>query len=160
MKPRSVLISIGLSAFLFVDGAGLAQPLVNRGRETPKEQPRTEEASLRRSPREKARLGKDPFRLPSGVKPLSQVQKVPKSSETAAPPSLELKAILVSDHLKLASINRQIVTVGDRIQGERILEIEADRVILEKGGKKRTLFLSQSPVRLAVGKKERKEKNR
>jgi hypothetical protein len=47
-------------------------------------------------------------------------------------------------------IDRHIVTVGDSIRGERVLEIKSDRVTLGKGDQKRTLLLSQNPVRLTV----------
>jgi len=50
----------------------------------------------------------------------------------------------------LALIDRHIVTVGDSIHGEKVLEITTDGVTLGKGEQKRTLLLSQSPVRLTV----------
>ncbi len=74
--------------------------------------------------------------------------------------SLEVKAILISDRLRLASIDHQIVTVGDLIHDERVLEIQTDRVVLEKGDKKRTLLLKQSPVRLTIEEGKRKGENR
>jgi hypothetical protein len=101
---------------------------------------------------------RDPFLLPSGVRPLSRkdtasAKDLSKSdaSPTEPPPlSLTVKAILISDSLRLASIDRHIVTVGDSIYDEKVLEIKRDRVILGKGDKKRTLLLSQSPLRLTV----------
>ena len=101
---------------------------------------------------------RDPFLLPSGVRPLSKKDSasVKESSRLEAPPaeppplSLTVKAILISDPLRLASIDRHIVTVGDSIYDEKVLEIKKDRVILGKGDKKRTLLLSQSPLRLTV----------
>jgi type II secretory pathway component PulC len=64
--------------------------------------------------------------------------------------SLKLKAVLISDRIQLASIDRSIVTVGDLVNGEKVLEIRSDRVILEKEGKKRTILLDQSPVKITV----------
>ncbi|MEW6376686.1 MAG: hypothetical protein AB1502_12955 [Thermodesulfobacteriota bacterium] len=105
-------------------------------------------------------IGRDPFSLPSGIRLLSKT--VPPQITHRTPPQLEtkttevpptplmVKAILISDHIRLASINRHIVTVGDSILDERVLEIHADRVILGKGDKKRILLLSQSPIRLTV----------
>jgi hypothetical protein len=75
-------------------------------------------------------------------------------------PSLEVKAILISDRLRLASIDHQIVTVGDFIRDEKVLEIQKDRVVMGKGDKKRSLLLKQSPVRLTVEEGERKGENR
>ncbi len=99
-------------------------------------------------------IRRDPFSLPSGVRLFSKsdTTSVTKgaSSTDISPPSLKVNAILIGDRIRLASIDRHIVTVGDSIHDERILEIKNDRVILGKGDKKRTLLLSQSPVRLTV----------
>lgn len=102
-------------------------------------------------------IRRDPFSLPSGVRLLSKsdttsVTKGASSTTEIKPMDIPLKvnAILIGDRIRLASIDRHIVTVGDSIHDERILEIKNDRVILEKGDKKRTLLLSQSPVRLTV----------
>ncbi len=104
--------------------------------------------------------GRDPFSLPSGIRLLSKVDTalgtkgiLPKTdtkpNDILLSP-LKVKAILISDHVRLALIDRHIVTVGDSIQDEKVLEIKTDRVILGKGYQKRTLLLSQSPVPLTV----------
>ncbi len=111
---------------------------------------------------------KDPFALPSGVRLLSQEvpildgdKKLPSIHETrlgeitpaeTKPPEapLKLKAILISDHVRLASIDRSIVTIGDPINGEKVIDIQPDRVVLAKEGKKRTILLEQSPVKITV----------
>jgi hypothetical protein len=94
---------------------------------------------------------RDPFRLPPEIRLLSKIVPAPPAKDMPPPlPPLEVKAILIGTRLRLASIDRQIVTVGDQIGGERILEIGSDRVILVKEGKKRTLHLKQSPVGLIV----------
>jgi hypothetical protein len=103
---------------------------------------------------------RNPFLLPSGVYlPSKQgVGSVPKEKvkvhevrvEEPEPPSLKVKAILISDQIRLAAIASRIVAVGDKIDGETILEIKKDRVILGRGNSKRTLHLHQSPVQLAI----------
>lgn len=112
--------------------------------------------------------GRDPFLLPSGVRLLSNIDTVwgikgiPSKTEgkpnDMLPPPLRVKAILIGDHVRLALINRHIVTVGDLIHDEKVLEIKMDRVILGKGDQKKTLLLSQSPVLLTV--EERKGEKR
>jgi hypothetical protein len=118
------------------------------------------EAPIGIRPSKEISVERDPFLLPPGVKPLNKVGSEPILPKPSTSPSFELKAILVGDRLRLASINRQIVTVGDLIEGERVLEIETDRVVLEKEGKKRILYLSQSPHRLIVEKNKGKGENR
>ncbi len=103
---------------------------------------------------------RDPFLLPLGVHLLSKsdtalvTKGTPSLTETKptdiSPPPLTVKAILISARIRLASIDRAIVTVGDSIGDEKVLEIEPDRVVLGKGDKRRTLLLSQSPIRLTV----------
>ena len=104
--------------------------------------------------------GRDPFLLPSGVRLLSKIDTasgakgIPSKTEgkpnDILSPSLKVKAILISDHVRLALIDRHIVTIGDSIHNEKVLEIKKDQVILGKGDQKRTLLLSQSPVLLTV----------
>jgi len=103
--------------------------------------------------------GRDPFLLPSGIRLLSKIDAVQgakgmisklEAKPTDIPPPLRVKAILISDHIRLALIDRHIVTVGDSIYDEKVLEIKTDRVTLGKGDQKRTLLLSQSPVLLTV----------
>ena len=100
---------------------------------------------------------RNPFSLPPGVRlhskdePVSPTKGV--SAKLEAEPvdiPLKLKAILISDHIRLASIDRIIVTVGDSIYDEKVLEIKPDRVVLDKGGKRRTILLDQSPVKLII----------
>jgi hypothetical protein len=101
--------------------------------------------------------GRDPFLLPSGVHLLSKIGTASGTrgsrSGTDNRPNedlMKLKTILISDHVRLALIDRHIVTIGDSIHGEKVLEIKTDRVTLGKGDQKRTLLLSQSPVQLTV----------
>lgn len=100
---------------------------------------------------------KDPFSLPPGIGPFSKEVKAkeekitPIKTETARVDTpMRLKAILISDHVRLASIDQVIVTIGDSIHAEKVREIRPDRVVLEKEGRKRTLLLEQSPVKLTV----------
>jgi len=101
--------------------------------------------------------GRDPFLLPPGVHLLSKIGTVlgtrggPSGMDNRPNETfMKVKAILISDHARLALIDRHIVTVGDSIRGEKVLEITTDRVTLGKGDQKRTLLLSQSPVLLTV----------
>ena len=102
---------------------------------------------------------RDPFLLPSGVHLLSKIETPSgekrilskgdgKPNDTLL--SFKVKAILISDYVRLALIDHHIVSVGDSIHDEKVLEIKTDRVILGKGDQKRTLLLSQSPVQLTV----------
>lgn len=114
---------------------------------------------------------KDPFSLPKGVRLLSQEIPVAREEKKGEPileiktsetkPEeipLKLKAILITDHARLASIERSIVTVGDFINGEKVSEIRPDRVILEKEGRKRTILLDPNPIKLKVEEKSSSKK--
>jgi hypothetical protein len=104
--------------------------------------------------------GRDPFSLPAGVRLLSQMSRVtepkgiPSKTETklneVLPSLLKVNAILISDHIRLALIDRHIVTVGDSIHDEKVLEIKNNQVVLGKDNQKRTLLLSQSLIPLTV----------
>lgn len=119
----------------------------------------------------KQEKGRDPFRLPPGIKPLApqgeekQVKReeiradlektttVEAISDQQLQPSfspLVLKAILISDRIRLAAIENKLVTEGTLIGEEKVLEIKPDRVILGQGEKRRILYLPQSSVPLIV----------
>ncbi len=105
---------------------------------------------------------RDPFSLPLGIyhtskQPISIKEKKTESSSEQRPQEikkieipLELKAILIGEHIRLASINQRILTIGDEINGERVLEIHPDRVVLGKGKERRTILLDQSPLKIKV----------
>jgi hypothetical protein len=143
---KIILAMIFITSFILV-GITLMDPIVANGQ--------SKERTILSQER-----GKDPFLLPSGVHLLSKIDTASRtkgiSSKTDSKPNdmlpspLKVKAILISDHVRLALIDRHIVTAGDSIQDEKVLEIKTDRVILGKGDQKRTLLLSQSPVLLTV----------
>jgi hypothetical protein len=113
---------------------------------------------------------RNPFSLPAGVHLRSKGQAVPAPAKapektpqqkiqipdipsSPLPAPLKVKAILIGSHSRLALIDRHIVREGDSIEGEKILVIAKDHVVLGQGDKKRTLFLHQSPVHLTVEEK-------
>jgi hypothetical protein len=107
---------------------------------------------------------RNPFLLPWGVYLLSKEGAAPVRKEKATGPDTKLeeietspfkvRAILISDQIRLATIGPQIVAVGDKLNDETILEIKKDRVILGKGDRKRTLHLQQSPLQLTIEEKK------
>jgi hypothetical protein len=119
------------------------------------------------SPSQKKSQGtqsRNPFLLPQGIYFLSKEGVGSARKEKATGPDAKLeeietapfkvRAILISDQVRLATIGSHIVAVGDKLNGETILEIKKDRVILGKGDRKRTLHLQQSPVQLTIEEKK------
>jgi len=144
-------VALILVAFVSFDSAFAqagTKEMLQKDEEGPS-QKRSQETGLR-----------NPFLLPPGVYLPSKpgVGSAPKEKvkvhevrvEEPEPPSLKVKAILISDQIRLATIASHIVAVGDKIDEETILEIKKDRVILGKGNSKRTLHLHQSPVQLTI----------
>ena len=143
-QSKKIILAMTFITAFILFGTTLIEPMIVYGQSTGK-------ISLFRE------IIRDPFALPSGIRLLSKELTTPKTQEVSStdisPPSLKVNAILISDRIRLASIDQHIVTVGDSIHDEKILEIKNDQVILGKGDKKRTLLLSQSPVRLTVEEK-------
>jgi len=106
-------------------------------------------------PPEKA-WGRDPFELPPGVQ--LRVAEAGGSPEAIKPHIKKVTAILITDSRKVASINHKVVAVGDFIDGEKVLEIEPDRVILEKGGRRKVITLEESPIQWTKDEGEEREK--
>ena len=103
---------------------------------------------------------RNPFLLPWGIYLLSKEGGGSDHKEKAAGPQaklqetdispLKVRAILITKKIRLATIGSHIVAVGVELDGETILEIKKDRVILGKGDRKRTLRLHQSPLQLTI----------
>lgn len=97
---------------------------------------------------------RDPFSLPSGVFPLpKEGEKVESTKGNHLPEDLsvqKVKAILISKRLRLALIDHQIISVGDSIRDEKVIDIKPDHVILTKGDKKRILFLYKNNIPLKI----------
>jgi hypothetical protein len=154
LRMISALVSFGLLLFIGgMDGESVwAQGL---GKERMKDQ------FNRLAEKKLAGLAeRNPFLLPPGVSLLAKGgahEKTAKSEMKTLiapqPAPLRVKAILISDTIRLAAIDKYIVGVGDAIKDEKVLEIETDRVILGKGNNKRALLLSQSRIPLRVQEK-------
>jgi hypothetical protein len=117
------------------------------------EMPKKDQMNITQRERLNDGIGRDPFSLPLGIHPLSKGEN---KGETATVTKGEesktgrVRAILISRHISLALVDRHIVKIGDSIDGEKVVEISPDQVVLEKGGKKRALFLPQSVIPLRV----------
>jgi len=140
-QPKKIILAMTIISICTLFGITLFDPIGIYGQSTGK-------ISLFQE------SGRDPFVLPPGVRLLSEKEPALGKFENKvidiAPLALKIKAILISDYIRLASIDRYVVTVGDSIYDEKVLEIKADQVVLGKGDKQRTIFLDQSPIKLTV----------
>jgi hypothetical protein len=156
-KKTSVVI-IAVSCFLI----GALAWNVTSAQERMKEMPRKEKRSSSQPKKSEGSRERNPFLFPPGVYLLSKggppisIQKEESPKPDIKPPERDpqrVRAILISDSIRLATIGRHIVTVGDTIDDEKIVDIKADRVILTKGDRKRVLHLYQSPIQLTTEEK-------
>lgn len=84
---------------------------------------------------------KDPTRPPT----LKQVKKPPKAARK--PLRWVLGSTLVSGQRRTAVINGRVLSVGERIAGARVLEIQPSRVRLRRNGRDITLVLLKQNVK-------------
>ena len=103
-----------------------------------------------------AAWGRDPFELPSGVK-LKTTEET-ESPNDIKPHVKKVTAILITDSRKVASINHKVVMIGDFIDGEKVLEIEPDRVVLENGGRRHLIMLEEGLIQWKRSEGEGHEK--
>lgn len=100
--------------------------------------------------------GRDPFELPPGVG-LKTTEET-ESQNDIKPHIKKVTAILITDSRKIASINHKVVTIGDFIDGEKVLEIKPDRVVLENGGRRHIIMLEEGLIQWKKSEGEGHEK--
>jgi len=155
MKPYFIMVVLILMILVSFDSAfpqAGTKEMLKKDQESPSQKKAADTPS------------RNPFLLPWGVYLLSKEEggSVRKEKTTGPGAKLEeietsplkVRAILISDQIRLATIGPHIVAVGDKLNGETILEIKKDRVILGRGDKKRTLHLRQSPVQITIEEKK------
>lgn len=84
---------------------------------------------------------RDPFLTAQEEQALLAPKAAPSQAKPAALPSYTLKAVLIADGEKVATLNSSVVSEGEQIGEERVLEIRPDRVVLERAGQRRTISL-------------------
>jgi hypothetical protein len=77
-----------------------------------------------------------------------------EETQQAGVERLRVRTIVVGSPKAVAVVDGHTVTVGEKINEEKVVEIRPDAVILERDGKKKILRLEQPTV--SVGVKERK----
>ncbi len=100
--------------------------------------------------------GRDPFELPPGVKLKTTGEAEPANDIKSH--VKKVTAILITDSRKVASINHKVVTIGDLIDGEKVLEIKPDRVVLENGGQRHVIMLEEGLIKWEKSEGEGHEK--
>jgi len=100
--------------------------------------------------------GRNPFLTRKEISSLQEKESLslPPDSRKILLPRWEVKAILISGSSRVVTINDRIMTVGDFLNEERILEINEDSVVLGKNGKRRVLKQRQPSIPIG-GKEER-----
>lgn len=77
-----------------------------------------------------------------------KVASAPVQRASAPLPSYTVKAVVISDSAKVATIDGQLVSEGEMLGEERVVEIQPDGVILERAGQRRRIEIAGGAVRL------------
>lgn len=136
-------------------GPVVQAPLRIDGAETSTAQPATDAPSAPATPLTREELAqwrerhesawrRDPFLTAQEERALLAPKAGPIQPKTAAPPPLPsytLRAVLISDGEKVAALDSSLVSEGEQIGEERVVEIRPHSVILERAGRRRTISL-------------------
>ncbi len=77
-----------------------------------------------------------------------KVASAPVQRASAPLPSYTVKAVIISDSAKVATIDGRLVSEGEMLGEERVVEIQPDGVILERAGQRRRIEIAGGAVRL------------
>ena len=93
---------------------------------------------------------RDPFFTAAEEKALAEPKSEKKSEAPPKPlPSYTIKTILISSAGKVATLDGQLVSEGEPIGEERVVEIRPDGVILERAGQRRRISLAGGTTAIA-----------
>lgn len=135
-----------------------AKTLIEKASEALKVNPAALEQVLKQAaPLTPADPSRNPFALPEGVRSLAEpaapadpkasgevgasTEKDMAKAATPEPPARQLSGILVGPRDRVAIIDGALVRPGDSLEGERVIEIRRDQVVLAREGQRRTLRL-------------------
>lgn len=87
------------------------------------------------------RLRHDPFRRPGGG------ALAPVAGDAAAPVEWQprLRGVLLSGPRSLANVDGQMVAIGERLDGHRLLSVTEYQAVFEKDGRRVTLDMRRPP---------------
>jgi hypothetical protein len=100
--------------------------------------------------------GRDPFALPYWTEEDDGTESQPvraarsELERTGDKQQYKISTILISGSNRLAVINYQVYSEGDKIGGEKISEITLDHVVLSDGAEERVLRIPQSQTKVTV----------
>lgn len=117
----------------------------------PAEVPKLSEAELAAWRQRSANAwSRDPFFTAEEEQALRapKVASAPVQRAPAPLPSYTVKAVVISDSAKVATIDGRLVSEGEMLGEERVVEIQPDGVILERAGQRRRIEIAGGAVRL------------
>lgn len=87
------------------------------------------------------RLHHDPFRRPGGT------LLAPVAGDAPAPVEWQprLRGVLLSGAASLANVDGQMVAIGEKIDGHRLLSVTEYQAVFEKDGRRVTLDMRRPP---------------
>lgn len=159
-KRKKRAIRTGQAAVTQTD----SKPRVAALPQLPETPPRTETTETTTKTPRKARgdtWGRNPFLTPAeefmlarGIRSKAEMEaekespKMPLTTATV----LRLEAIIISDSRKIAIINNKPVTEGDLVEGERVVRILPNEVVLQKGNIQRRVAVQTPSIPLIIQK--------
>ncbi len=87
-------------------------------------------------------LRHDPFLHPR-LAPAPPAPPVPGQAPALKPVTLELRATMISGDWTMANINGVMLLPGQEVEGHRLVAVGEREVVVENGGKKRTVSMDE-----------------
>ena len=100
---------------------------------------------------DKGPWGRNPFLKWDEIKP----EKKPPAKKT---PIYNVEAIIISGSKKVATVNGNIVMIGDWLYDEQVVDITREGIVLKKNGKIRIIKQRPSPVFIKIKEKNNLDK--
>lgn len=120
-----------------------------------KSNPSQEEIFTAQEQRKKKLMwGRNPFLYPEDIDPSKETEEPqtkssePSRTKVVTKGSFKLTSIIITNDQKTAIIDQEpfVVRKNDKINGQRVLDIHEDRIIVERNGKRRIVYLKKTGI--------------
>lgn len=150
LLAASILMIVGVAVYHLRPGEGIRPTRPTASSQRPAPTPLKQTASAESQPHVTVERGTVAEPISWGRNPFLTEQEELGAKSWRPDEGLQVKAVIVGQPRRVATLNGQSVVVGDMVGEETVREIRPDAVVLEKDGRQRVVRIHQPSIAIEV----------